>query len=105
MRWCATAGARLLEVPALPVVAIDPTGAGDAFCGGFLAGLMRTGDAFAAACFGTVSASFAVEAFGPFHLLGATPGSAAERLSLLLGTLGSELRSHLLPILNRIIVT
>ena len=73
-------GARLLEVPALPVVAIDPTGAGDAFCGGFLAGLMRTGDAFAAACFGTVSASFAVEAFGPFHLLEARRDEARARL-------------------------
>ncbi|MGF7211260.1 ribokinase [Skermanella aerolata] len=93
-----------VAVPAFPTAAVDPTGAGDAFCGGFLAGLVLTGDPRAAACLGTVSASFAVEDFGPFHLLGTTRGSAAERLSLLLGTLGSDLRSHLLPILNRIII-
>jgi ribokinase len=101
----ATGHTDAVAVPAFPTAAIDPTGAGDAFCGGFLAGLVLTGDPRAAACLGTVSASFAVEDFGPFHLLGATRGSAAERLSLLLGTVDSELRSHLLPILNRIIIT
>jgi ribokinase len=94
-----------VAVPAFPTAAVDPTGAGDAFCGGFLAGLVLSGDPRAAACLGTVSASFAVEDFGPFHLLGTTRGRAAERLSLLLGTLGSGLRSHLLPILNRISIT
>ncbi len=56
-------------VPVLEVEAVDPTGAGDAFCGGFLAGLMATGDALCAMLCGTASASFAVEAFGPFRLL------------------------------------
>jgi sugar/nucleoside kinase (ribokinase family) len=60
-----------VAVPSLSVAAVDPTGAGDAFCGGFLAGLLATGDALCAAVCGTVSASFAVESFGPFRLLAA----------------------------------
>jgi ribokinase len=48
-------------VPAAPVEAVDPTGAGDAFCGGFLVGLRETGDLLDAAAYGTASASFAVE--------------------------------------------
>jgi ribokinase len=53
------------QVPALPVALVDPTGAGDAFCGGFLAGLVATGDPLAAAGWGSASASFAIEARGP----------------------------------------
>ena len=73
---------RSLAHPDAAGAALDPTGAGDAFCGGFLAGLIRTGDPFAAACFGTVSASFAVEAFGPFHLLDATRDEARARFGI-----------------------
>lgn len=101
----ATGDADALAVPAFRTSAIDPTGAGDAFCGGFLAGLVLTGDPRAAVCLGTVSASFAVEDFGPFHLLGTPRDDAEKRLSLLLGTLGPDLRSYLLPILNRISMT
>lgn len=72
---------RAVAVPPVPVRAPDPTGAGDAFSGGFLAGLLRTADPVLAACWGTVSASFAVEAFGPFHLLRADRTLALERLS------------------------
>ncbi len=49
------------HIPAYPAAAIDPTGAGDAFCGGFLVGLHETGDPVLAAAFGTISASFVVE--------------------------------------------
>jgi sugar/nucleoside kinase (ribokinase family) len=68
------------RIPIVPVEAIDPTGAGDAFCGGFLAGYLRTGDAVAAACCGAVAASFAVEDFGCLTLLSAAPKEAADRL-------------------------
>jgi len=51
-------------VPACPVDAVDPTGAGDSYCGGFLAGLVETGDPVRAAGFGTVSASLIVSRFG-----------------------------------------
>lgn len=69
-----------VEVPACPTHAPDPTGAGDAFCGGFLAGLLRTKDPVLAACCGAVSASFAVEGFGPNRLLAASAAEASLRL-------------------------
>lgn len=69
-----------VAVPACPTRAPDPTGAGDAFCGGFLAGLLRTRDPVLAACCGAVSASFAVEGFGPARLLGAGAAEAWCRL-------------------------
>lgn len=58
------AAGRAVLVPVLPTNAIDPTGAGDSFCGGFLAGLVETGDPVRAACFGAVSASLIVSRFG-----------------------------------------
>ncbi|MFT8246660.1 carbohydrate kinase family protein [Roseomonas sp. BN140053] len=76
-----------VAVPALPVRAVDPTGAGDAWCGGFLAGWLRSGDPLLAACCGTVSASFAVEAFGPLHLLRVDHAAALARLEQLLALL------------------
>jgi sugar/nucleoside kinase (ribokinase family) len=54
-------GVREYTVPAIPVPTVDPTGAGDAFCGGFLAGLELTDDPVTAAVYGSVAASFAVE--------------------------------------------
>ena len=53
-----------VAVPAVSVCAVDPTGAGDAFSGGFLAGLVETGNAVTAAKFGAVSAARIVAAFG-----------------------------------------
>lgn len=70
----------LVAVPAYPTTAPDPVGAGDAFCGGFLAGLLRSKDAVLAACCGAVSASFAVEAFGPDRLLAASAAEVSFRL-------------------------
>ena len=53
-----------IHVPAVPTTVIDPTGAGNAYCGGFLAGYAQTGDALIAARCGTVAASFLVEQIG-----------------------------------------
>ncbi len=47
-----------------PVDVLDPTGAGDSFCGGFLAGLVETGNPVEAARFGSISASRVVTRFG-----------------------------------------
>lgn len=55
---------RLTHVPAYPAQVRDTTGAGDAYCGGFLAGYLLTADPIMAALYGTVSASYAVEAIG-----------------------------------------
>ncbi len=51
-------------VPAVPTDVIDPTGAGNAYCGGFLAGYVQTGDVLTAARYGAVAASFLVEQVG-----------------------------------------
>ncbi|HNB51882.1 MAG TPA: carbohydrate kinase family protein [Anaerolineales bacterium] len=71
------------EIPAYPSREADPTGAGDAFCGGFLAGYRRTHNALDAALFGNVSASLAIEGSGPFYALDALPGLAEARLEVL----------------------
>lgn len=52
---------RSTHVPAYSNEPVDPTGAGDAFCGGYLVGLVETGDPVEAAVRGAVSASFIVE--------------------------------------------
>jgi len=59
---------------------VDPTGAGDAFAAGTLAGLLRGDPMETAVLRGVVSASFAVEDWGCAGLLRATPAAAAERL-------------------------
>ncbi|WP_108661304.1 carbohydrate kinase family protein [Acuticoccus kandeliae] len=56
--------ASAVAVPALLVETVDPTGAGDSFSGGFLAGLVETGSPVEAARFGAVSASRVVQRFG-----------------------------------------
>jgi ribokinase len=58
------ARADAVAVPAAPAQTVDPTGAGDAFSGGFLAGLVETRDPVRAAAFGAVSAARIVERFG-----------------------------------------
>ncbi|MCU0906097.1 MAG: PfkB family carbohydrate kinase [Rhodobacteraceae bacterium] len=58
------AARRAVLVPARPVTALDPTGAGDVFCGGFLAGLVETADPVQAAAFGAAAAARAVCHFG-----------------------------------------
>jgi sugar/nucleoside kinase (ribokinase family) len=71
------------EIPAYPSREADPTGAGDAFCGGFLASYRRTHDPLEAALYGNVSASLTIEGSGPFYALDALPGLAEARLAVL----------------------
>jgi sugar/nucleoside kinase (ribokinase family) len=69
-------GDRVFAVPAFPLEEVkDPTGAGDCFAGGFMGYLARTGklseDALRrAVVYGSVMASFAVEAFSLDRLRG-----------------------------------
>ena len=71
------------DVPAYPGRLVDPTGAGDAFCGGFLAGYIATFDPLQAALHGNVSASLSIEGSGAFYALEALPGLAQARLQSL----------------------
>lgn len=59
---------------------VDTTGAGDAFCGGFLVGLRRSDDPIQAGLYGIVSASFAIETIGVLSLFHSDPQSAQRRL-------------------------
>ncbi len=71
------------EVPAYPARPADPTGAGDAFCGGFLAGFRKSYDPVEATLYGNVSASLKVEGSGAFYPLDILPGLAEARLNAL----------------------
>jgi sugar/nucleoside kinase (ribokinase family)/fructoselysine-6-P-deglycase FrlB-like protein len=62
-------GEPLVPVPAAPVRVVDPTGAGDSFCGGFAAGLALGEDPAAAAWRGCVTAAAAIGAAGSLRLL------------------------------------
>jgi sugar/nucleoside kinase (ribokinase family) len=60
----------LLRVPAVPVEQIvDVTGAGNAFCGGWITGIVETGSISEAARRAAVSASLAIEQYGALYAL------------------------------------
>jgi sugar/nucleoside kinase (ribokinase family) len=71
------------EVPSYPARPADPTGAGDAFCGGFLAGFRKTYDPVQATLYGNVSASLKMEGSGPFYPLDMLSGLAEARLHVM----------------------
>ncbi len=52
------------HIPAVPVEVVDPTGAGNAYCGGLCVGWTETRDARLAGCQGAVSASILVRHIG-----------------------------------------
>ena len=72
-----------IQIPTYPTEAVDPTGAGDAFCGGFLVGMAKTGSPVQAALYGAVSASFIIEDFGVLHALRVDAEKAHSRLKKL----------------------
>ncbi len=74
---------RKWEIPAYPARLADPTGAGDAFCGGFLAGYCKNYEPLEGVLYGNVSASLKVEGSGAFYPLDVLPGLAEARLSAL----------------------
>jgi sugar/nucleoside kinase (ribokinase family) len=59
---------------------VDPTGAGDAFIGGFLAEYVRGEDSLWCACVGSAASSFIVEAVGPTFMEGETEINRRARL-------------------------
>lgn len=71
------------EISAYPARVVDPTGAGDSFCGGFLAGYRQTYDPLQAVLYGGISASLTIEGSGAFYALDALPGLAQARLEAL----------------------
>lgn len=72
------------HIPALPVTPIDPTGAGNAYGGGWCAGWLHTRDARRAGCYATVAAALMVSHEGMPNLDHTTRRRATELLELAL---------------------
>jgi ribokinase len=73
---------REIAVPAFPAGEVDPTGAGDSFCGAFLAALLDTpDDAEGAARAGAVAASFAIADYGTAGAFRVSGAEARRRLA------------------------
>ena len=74
----------MTAIPIVPVKKIvDVTGAGNAYCGGFVVGLAETGDLTQAGRYGAVAASFALEQFGAMIPLDGLRAEAERRLGAL----------------------
>jgi sugar/nucleoside kinase (ribokinase family) len=69
---------RIAEIGVAPGAVVDVTGAGDAFCGSFAAGLVLGDDPVAAARRGAAGASLAVAAFGTLHEWSAAAAETAR---------------------------
>lgn len=76
---------RKAEIPAYPARIADPTGAGYAFDGGFLAGYCKNYDPLEGVFYGSVSASLKLEGAGAFFPLEVLPGLAEARLNAVMG--------------------
>lgn len=74
---------RRWEISAYPARAADPTGAGDAFNGGFLAGYCKNYDPLEGVLYGNISASLKIEGSGAYYPLDVMPGLAEARLHVL----------------------
>lgn len=81
---------RRWNVPAYPTEIVDVTGAGDAYCGGFMVGYQETDDPVLAGCYGAVSASFVLQGFGALYALRFSRDQAEARLG--------ELRRQVRPV-------
>jgi sugar/nucleoside kinase (ribokinase family) len=71
------------QVPPYPARVANPIGAGDAFCGGFLAGYRLTYDPLEAVLHGNISASLAIEGNDPTYTLDCLPELPQARLDAL----------------------
>lgn len=68
----------MVNVPAVPVALIDPTGAGDAYCGAFCARLAAGDDLRNAMIWGAAAASVVIEGHGAAHVLSESGRKRAE---------------------------
>ncbi len=84
------------HMPAFPASVLDTTGAGDCFCGGFLASFLQDRrDLEAAARAGAVAASFGVEDYGAERMFGVAADEARGRFIRM--SRGSDARAPRFP--------
>ncbi|MBA3450159.1 MAG: hypothetical protein H0T18_02980 [Chloroflexia bacterium] len=76
-----TAGGESYRIPAVPASVVDTTGAGDAYCGGFLVALANGEDVARCGAHAAVSASFAIEQFGVPTFDDRSQAEAEQRLA------------------------
>lgn len=81
---CDAATGALVHTPAFPAAVLDTTGAGDGYCGGFVAGLAAGRPLAECAAMGAVSASYVVEARGALETQRPTPADRQARLERVL---------------------
>ena len=81
---CDARSGLLTRVPAFPAQVVDTTGAGDGYCGGFLAGLVAGRSLAECAAMGTVSASYVIEACGALETERPDPVERDARLRTVL---------------------
>jgi ribokinase len=82
---CDAATSSVHHLPAVPVTVVDPTGAGDAYCGAFALVYGRTANPLEAAQHAAVAASFVVQHFGATSVLPVPPAEAEARLRTFIG--------------------
>lgn len=85
---------RLVRVPSVKVTAKDTTGAGDAYCGGFIAGLVAGKPIAECAAMATVSASYVVEATGALQTSQPTDDDRLNRLHDVMGRIERPVETH-----------
>jgi len=71
------------DIPPYPARIVNTIGAGDAFCGGFLAGYRRTYDPLMAVLHGSISSSLVIEGKDPLYALDCLPELPQMRLEAL----------------------
>lgn len=80
---------QIWHIPPVPVAVVDPTGAGNAYGGGWCVGWDQNRDALYAGCYGAISAHFLVETVG---MPPVTPELEAKARRLLESTLAFATR-------------
>jgi sugar/nucleoside kinase (ribokinase family) len=72
---------RFWHAPAAPATVVDVTGAGNAYCGGFLMGLVEGVDIARAAAYAAVSAAMTIEQVGPPVITPEVEAQARQRMA------------------------
>jgi sugar/nucleoside kinase (ribokinase family) len=87
---CAPDRRQIFRIPVFPASVVDTTGAGDSYCGGFLAGLAQGRPPDICAAMGTVAASYVVEACGALNTAMPDDAERDARLARVMASITSS---------------